>query len=755
MPSKRTIKTFLCFIGLQLLFSCVPVSGGDSSDFTFDSSQDQAQTNPTTNEDLSFDIFDVKPQGSLNRNLASATLSLRTTKPAVCSYIFENQNYMMTLSSDFKLHESPISLNPNRDYSINVLCNSTRNSQISNNVVIKFDTKTVNDVEPPMLSSLLPQGTLSADTMSATIQVVTNEVSTCKYSTSPQPYSLMGSLFDSANKLLHTKLISLSPDTNYLFYVACMDQNNNITNNLGMISFKTDKPQPISGSDLYNTHCMNCHGAVNVSTKRGRTAAQIQSAIINIGAMNYLTSLTSTQVELIANALKIIDNEAPILSNPLPMGTLAGTTTSTILKITTHEKASCRAHLSDVDYSQMNIIMNSDQGGFEHSVSRGVSEDTNYTFYVRCQDDSGNISRVSTINFRVDKKPAVDNIAPIISNQLPSGEFVSGTTQTILSINTNELAECRYSLESNLSYAQMTLFSQTNSSQHTSSIGGLRDGENYSYTVQCRDPAMNISLKSTISFSVVDGNNGLDGLALYNTNCQTCHGAISTSTVDQKNAQAIQNAIANQPQMQGITYLKQLNANQISAIAYALNNNQNDGTAISKLESKYTIGTRRAIASKFVETFVTSSTSSSNQAVKNKIDERISNEDKGIFGGACTDHSTNCPGNEVAQINAKMLPDATSSRRASLYISCQVVLDIDQSVDNALSKSGLSINSPASDSNIGLLFDHFYPGIPSSTAVRGNLISLYNNAKNEGLSNRDAWRMVMDPMCKSPLFELF
>ena len=730
------------------------MGGSDSDNFTFESNQDQEQTNPTT-EDLSFDIFDVKPQGSLNRDLSSAYLSLRTTKAAVCSYVFEGQSRVMTLSSDFKLHESLLSLTGNRDYSINIQCNSTKNSQISNNVVINFNTRAVDDLEPPMLSGLLPQGTLAANTMSATIQVVTNESSTCKYSSSPQPYSLMNSLFDSGNNLLHTKLISLTPDTDYLFYVACIDQNNNITNNLGMISFKTDKPTPVSGSDLYNTHCMNCHGAVNVSTKRGRTAAQIQSAIINIGAMNYLTSLTSQQVELIAQALEIVDSEAPRLSNPLPTGTLAGTTTSTVLRISTHEKASCRAHTSNVDFSQMTIMMNSDQGGFEHSASRVVIEDTNYNFYVRCQDESGNTSNVSTIIFRVDKKPAVDNIAPLISNLLPSGQFVSGTTQTILSINTNEIAECRYALDSNLNFSQMTLFSQTNASQHSSNVNGLRDGENYNYTVQCRDPAMNLSLKSAISFSIVSTNNGLDGLALYNTNCQTCHGAVNSSTVDQKNAVAIQSAIATQPQMQGISYLKQLGADQISAIAYALVNNQNTGVVTSELESKYSIGTRRAVASKFVETFVTSSTSSANQAVKNKIDERVTNEDKGIFGGACTDHSSNCPGNEVAQINAKMIPDATSARRSSLYITCQVILDIDQSVDNALSKAGLSINSSANSSNIDALFDHFYPGIPISSSIRSNLMSLYNNAINEGLSSRDAWRMVMDPMCKSPLFELF
>ena len=61
---------------------------------------------------------------------------------------------------------------------------------------------------------------------------------------------------------------------------------------------------PVDGAALYDTNCAACHGALASSSKKGRTAAQTQSAINNnIGGMGYLSALTSEQVKAIANAL--------------------------------------------------------------------------------------------------------------------------------------------------------------------------------------------------------------------------------------------------------------------------------------------------------------------------------------------------------------------------------------------------------------------------------------------------------------------
>ena len=63
-------------------------------------------------------------------------------------------------------------------------------------------------------------------------------------------------------------------------------------------------PAPADGATLYTSNCSGCHGALASSTKLNRTATQIQNAInSNTGGMGSLTSLTTTQIQAIADAL--------------------------------------------------------------------------------------------------------------------------------------------------------------------------------------------------------------------------------------------------------------------------------------------------------------------------------------------------------------------------------------------------------------------------------------------------------------------
>lgn len=65
----------------------------------------------------------------------------------------------------------------------------------------------------------------------------------------------------------------------------------------------TDEMNLAAGRVLYANNCASCHNSVDVSTKRNRTSATIQSAIDNIPAMMGLMDLTPTEVEQIARAL--------------------------------------------------------------------------------------------------------------------------------------------------------------------------------------------------------------------------------------------------------------------------------------------------------------------------------------------------------------------------------------------------------------------------------------------------------------------
>jgi len=96
---------------------------------------------------------------------------------------------------------------------------------------------------------------------------------------------------------------------------------------------------------------------------------------------------------------------------------------------------------------------------------------------------------------------------PIFSNPSPSGTLPTGTTQTTISLTTNESATCKYSTTPNIPYASMTnTFSTTGGTSHSQTITGLSDGNTYDYYVRCLDEAGNPNTTDyAITFSVESG----------------------------------------------------------------------------------------------------------------------------------------------------------------------------------------------------------------------------------------------------------
>ena len=85
-----------------------------------------------------------------------------------------------------------------------------------------------------------------------------------------------------------------------------------------------DPSTPPEGSSLYSTNCAGCHGQLAATTKPGRSAAEIQAAIDNnVGNMGYLSTLTTAEVQAIADALPTAP--APDPSTPPDGAALYGT----------------------------------------------------------------------------------------------------------------------------------------------------------------------------------------------------------------------------------------------------------------------------------------------------------------------------------------------------------------------------------------------------------------------------------------------
>ena len=114
---------------------------------------------------------------------------------------------------------------------------------------------------------------------------------------------------------------------------------------------------------------------------------------------------------------------------------------------------------------------------------------------------------ISTIGYIGPVSSGPDTTPPTRSSGLPTGALSSGTTQTSISLNTNEAATCRYSTASGVSYPSMTsTFSTTGGTSHSTTVSGLSDGNTYNYYVRCQDTLGNANTNDyTITFSVAAG----------------------------------------------------------------------------------------------------------------------------------------------------------------------------------------------------------------------------------------------------------
>ena len=99
---------------------------------------------------------------------------------------------------------------------------------------------TVLDTQAPVLSSGSSSAKLSADTAQATMTLLTNERSTCKYSTAPNTvYDDMENIFSTTGQTSHSTVISgLTNGFSYNYYVRCQDEMGNQNQNDYEINFR-------------------------------------------------------------------------------------------------------------------------------------------------------------------------------------------------------------------------------------------------------------------------------------------------------------------------------------------------------------------------------------------------------------------------------------------------------------------------------------------------------------------------------------
>ena len=102
--------------------------------------------------------------------------------------------------------------------------------------------------------------------------------------------------------------------------------------------------------------------------------------------------------------------------------------------------------------------------------------------------------------------PATDTTPPVRSNGQPTGALPSATTQTTMSLTTNEHANCRYSDMAGIPYTSMTNIIAQSGTTHSTLLTGLSNGNSYTRYVKCQDAAGNSNQNDfVISFSIGSG----------------------------------------------------------------------------------------------------------------------------------------------------------------------------------------------------------------------------------------------------------
>jgi glucose/arabinose dehydrogenase/S-formylglutathione hydrolase FrmB len=93
---------------------------------------------------------------------------------------------------------------------------------------------------------------------------------------------------------------------------------------------------------------------------------------------------------------------------------------------------------------------------------------------------------------------------PSLSNAQPSGVLAAGTTQTTISLATDQAATCRYATTPGVPFTSMqNVFAITGGTLHSTLVTGLIGGTDYDFYVRCEDVRGNTNSDDfTIAFSV-------------------------------------------------------------------------------------------------------------------------------------------------------------------------------------------------------------------------------------------------------------
>jgi hypothetical protein len=372
----------------------------------------------------------------------------------------------------------------------------------------------VADTTPPVVTASGPSGTLSSS--GVTIWAYTNEASTCRYETTDTVYANMtGTGMDGAGSYNHTKALTLS-NGDYTYFIRCNDTSGNVMTSSAIITFTinvtttgitdgyisvngtnaaiegatvsinaTGVEATVSGSNGYYVIANVLAGTYAVTASKSGYTTNSTTATVTAGA--------TTQANITMAA--VVDTTAPtvVITSPTNASTTYGSATKLIA--VTDENATCRYSTTDQAYSGMTSFTTT--GTTTHSVDLTGLTAGSKTYYVRCNDTSGN---GNTASVSVTWTVVIDVTTPS-SNLVVLSTYQTSTSFTVQwNSSDTDVANytIRYSTNSGLTWTTWATF--TNNS--ATFVGG--DGTTYYFSIRAEDNAGNKETYHTDTSTTID-----------------------------------------------------------------------------------------------------------------------------------------------------------------------------------------------------------------------------------------------------------
>ncbi len=161
-------------------------------------------------------IINTQPKGTINYNLVE--IKVTTNEDSACKYDQSNVSYdsMYYSLSNQGVNHTQLRSFEDGEFRLYTRCKDTSNN-IGQSQVISFKI----DALPPTITEITPTGTVNQEEID--MRVSTDEVATCKWSKTNQPYASLENQFRTTGATLHEQPLKLNQGIN-TYYIGCEDQ---------------------------------------------------------------------------------------------------------------------------------------------------------------------------------------------------------------------------------------------------------------------------------------------------------------------------------------------------------------------------------------------------------------------------------------------------------------------------------------------------------------------------------------------------